>query len=143
MVRGECVVVRFSWKSLGALCAALMVHEERLNSLLEPSWPDVEKVQEEMYKMVDTLMVHAVDQKWFSTFARIGEKEEMVTSQEIGAVSWGSLFCISEILLTIFFCHHCYRQRQMQLLAASMRLIQNMRQTRWTGSGLLKLAGVF
>ncbi len=54
--------------------------------------------------MVDTLMVHAVDQKWFSTFARIGEKEEMVTSQKIYAVSWGSLFCISAILLTnIFF----------------------------------------
>ncbi len=93
-------MVRFTWKSLGALCAALMAHAERLNSLLEPSWPDAEKVQEEMYKMVDTLMVHEVDQKWFSNFARIGEKEEMVTSQEICAVSWGSLFCISAILLT-------------------------------------------
>ena len=63
------VVVRFTRKSLGALCAALMAHAEKLNSLLEPSWPNAEKVQEVMYKMVDTLMYHAVDQKWFSAFA--------------------------------------------------------------------------
>jgi hypothetical protein len=74
-----------------------MAHAERLNSLLELSWPNTKKVQEEMYNMVDTLMVHAVDQKWFSAFAKIGETEEMVTSQEIGAVSWGGLFCISAI----------------------------------------------
>jgi hypothetical protein len=48
--------------------------------------------------MVDTLMVHALDQKWFGTFARIGEKEEMVTSQEIRAVSWGSLICFVYVL---------------------------------------------
>ncbi len=94
----SCIVVKFTWKSLGALFAALVGHAERLNSLLEPLWPDVEKVQEEMYKMVDTLMYHAVDQKWFSAFTQIGEAEEMVTTQEICAVSWGSLLCISVIL---------------------------------------------
>jgi hypothetical protein len=141
MARGEHVVMKFTWKSLGALCAALMVHAERLDSLLKPSWPNAEKVQEEMYAMVDTLMIHVVDQKWFSAFAMIGETEEMVTSQEFCAVSWGSLFCISAILLTKILCHHCHRQRGMHLLAASMWLIQNMSQTRWTGSGLLRLAG--
>jgi hypothetical protein len=59
----------------------------RLNSLLEPSWPDAEKVQEEMYNLVDTLVIHGVDQKWFSTFALIEEAEEMVTTQEIHGVS--------------------------------------------------------
>ena len=93
----SCVVVRFTWISLGALHAALVAHAERLNSLLKPSWPNMEKVQEEMYNMVDILMVHAVDQRWFSAFAQIGEAEEMVTTQEICAVSWGSLFCISVI----------------------------------------------
>jgi hypothetical protein len=141
MARGERVVVKFTWKSLGALCAALMVYAERLNSLLEPSWPDVEKVQEEMYDMVDTLMIHVVDQKWFSAFAKIGEIEEMVTSQKIGAVSWGSLFCISVILLAEILCHHCHRQQGMHLLVASMQLIQSMSRTRWTGSGLLISAG--
>jgi hypothetical protein len=63
------VVVKFTWKSLGALCTALVVHAERLNSLLETSWPDTEKVQNEKYELVDTLMVHGVDQKWFSAFA--------------------------------------------------------------------------
>ncbi len=47
--------------------------------------------------MVDTLLYHAVDQKWFSAFAQIGEAEEMVTTQEIHVVSWGSFFCISVI----------------------------------------------
>jgi hypothetical protein len=91
------VVVRFNRKSLGAICVALVVHAERLNSLLEPSWPNAEKVQDEMYKMVDTLLYHAVDQKWISAFTQIGKVEEMVTTQEICAVSWGSLFCISTI----------------------------------------------
>jgi len=93
----SCIVVKFTWRSLGELCVALMAHAKRLNSLLKPSWPNVEKVQEEMYKIVDTLMYHVVDQKWFSAFAQIGEAEEMVTTQEICAVSWGSLFCISVI----------------------------------------------
>ncbi len=90
-------VVRFTWKSLGALCTALVAHAERLNSLLKLSWLDAEKVQEDMYNMVDTIMVHVVDQKWLSAVAQIGEVEEMVTTQEIHAVSWGSLFCISAI----------------------------------------------
>jgi hypothetical protein len=63
------VEVRFTWKSLGGLCAALVAHAERLNNLLEPSWPDAEEVQEEMYDMKNTLMVHVVDLKWFSPFA--------------------------------------------------------------------------
>ena len=72
---------------------ALVAHAERLNRLHELSWPDAGQVHEEMYNMVDMLMIHAVDQKWFSTFAEIGKKEEMVTSQEICAVSWGGSFC--------------------------------------------------
>ncbi len=82
-----CVVVRFTWRSLGELYVALMACAGRLNSLLEPSWPDAEKVQEEMYHLVDTLVIHGVDQKWFSAFALIKGAEEMVTTQEIHAVS--------------------------------------------------------
>jgi hypothetical protein len=54
----SCIVVRFTWRSLGVLRTALMAHVERLKSLLEPSWPDTEEVQEEMYALVNTLMVH-------------------------------------------------------------------------------------
>jgi hypothetical protein len=50
-----------------------------------------------MYNMVDTLKVHALDQEWFSAFAQIGGTEEMVKTQKIQMVSWGSLFCISAI----------------------------------------------
>jgi hypothetical protein len=70
-----------------------MAHAERLNSLLKPSWPNAEKVHEKMYDMVDTLMIYAVDQKWFSAFAKIWRTEEILTSQEICVVSWGSSFC--------------------------------------------------
>jgi hypothetical protein len=86
-------VVKFSQRSLDDHRAALLAHVERLNSLFKPSWHDVEKVHEEMYNMVDTLMIYAVDQKWFSAFTKIGRTEEMVTSQEIHVVSWGGLFC--------------------------------------------------
>jgi hypothetical protein len=72
MARGKCIVVKFTQESLGALCATLMVHAERLNGLLEPSWPNAEKVHEEMYNMVNMLMIHAVDQKWFSTLSKLG-----------------------------------------------------------------------
>ena len=74
-----------------------MEHAERLNSLLEPSWPNAEEVHKEMYALVDTLMVHGVDQKWFSAFALIEGAEEMVTTQEICVVSWGSLFFVSAV----------------------------------------------
>jgi hypothetical protein len=93
----SCIVVKFTQRSLGALCAALMAHEERLNSLLEPSWPDVEIVQYEMYELVDTLMVHGVDQKWFSAFAQVEGAEEMVTTQEILVMNWCHLFCVSAV----------------------------------------------
>ncbi len=85
----SCIVVKFTWRSLGALCVALVAHAERLNSLLKPSWPNTGKVQDEMYKMVDTLVVRGVDQKWFSAFAQVEGMEEMVTTQEIRAVSLG------------------------------------------------------
>ncbi len=83
----SCIVVKFTWQSLGVLHAALMAHARRLNSLLEPLWPDAEKVQEEMYNLVDTLVRYGVDQKWFSAFALIEGVEEMVTTQETRAVS--------------------------------------------------------
>jgi hypothetical protein len=79
----SCIVVKFTCETLAALCAALMAHAERLNSLLEPSWPDAEEVHEEMYALVDTLMVNGVDQKWLSTFVLIKGAEEIMTTQEI------------------------------------------------------------
>jgi hypothetical protein len=63
MARGQRVVVNFTQDILDALCVALMAHAERLNSLLEQSWPDADKVHEEIYNMVDMLIIHAVDQK--------------------------------------------------------------------------------
>jgi hypothetical protein len=93
MARGQQIVVKFSQEDLDNLCAALLAHVEKLNSLLKPSWPNAEKVHDEMYNMVDTLVILAVDQKWVSAFAKIGRTEEMVSSQEIHVVSWGSLFC--------------------------------------------------
>jgi hypothetical protein len=92
-----CVVVKFTWQSLGVLCAALMAHAGRLNSLFKPSWPDAEQVQVEMYNLVYTLLIHGLDQKWFSTFALVEGAEVMVTTPEIRAVSWSSLFCISAV----------------------------------------------
>ncbi len=86
----SCIVVKFTRESLAALRVALMEHAERLKSLLKLSWPDAEQVHEEMYALVDTLMAHGVDQKWFSTFALIeGAAEEMVTTQETCVVSLG------------------------------------------------------
>jgi hypothetical protein len=91
------IVVKFTCESRAALRAALMDHAERLNSLLEPSWPNEGEVNEEMYALVDTLLIHGVDQKWFSAFALIKGAEEMVTTQEICVVSWCGLFCVSVV----------------------------------------------
>ncbi len=52
---------------------------------------------EEMYALVDTLVIYGTDQKWFSAFALIEGAEEMVTTQEIHAVSWGCLFIVSAV----------------------------------------------
>jgi hypothetical protein len=91
------VVVKFTRQSLGELRAALMAHAGRLNSLLELSWPDAEQVQVEMYNLVDTLLIHGIDQKWFNTFALVEGAEVMVTTPEIHVVSWNSLFCVSAV----------------------------------------------
>ncbi len=50
-----------------------------------------------MYNVVDILLIHGVDQKWFSTFALVEGVEVMVTTPEIRVVSWSSLFCISAV----------------------------------------------
>jgi hypothetical protein len=65
-------VVEFTRESLGSFRTALMAHAERLNSLLELSWPNAEKVHEEMCNMVDKLMIHAVDQKWLVLLPKLG-----------------------------------------------------------------------
>ncbi len=93
----SCIVVKITCETLAALRVALMDHAERLNSLLEPSWPDAEEVHEEMYALVDTLLIHGVDQKRFSAFALTKGAEEMVTTQEIRVVSWCGLFCVSAV----------------------------------------------
>jgi hypothetical protein len=62
------MVVRFSQNSLAVHCAALLEHVERLQDLLRPSWPEAGEIQEEMYHLVDTLMLNGVDQKWFSCY---------------------------------------------------------------------------
>jgi hypothetical protein len=49
------------------------------------------------YALVGTLEAHGVDQKLFSAFAQVDGAEEMVTTQEICAVSWCSLFCVSAV----------------------------------------------
>ncbi len=134
----SCIVVTFTHGSLAALRAALIDHAERLNSLFELSWPNAEEVHEEMYALVDTLLIHGVDQKWFSTFTLIEGAEEMVATQEILAVSWGCfVFCFFGTFLSKILFHQCHRQRGIQLLAAFTRLIQNMSRTHLTGNGSL------
>ncbi len=86
------MVVRLSRESLGALCAAILEHAGRLETLLRPSWPDVEEIGNEMYGLVDTLMAAGVDQKWFSGYAVVEGEEVMLTTPGICAVSF--YFCM-------------------------------------------------
>jgi hypothetical protein len=89
----SCVVVELSWRSLAVLCTALLEHAERLEDLLRPSWLNAEEIGNEMNRLVDTLMVNGVDQKWFSGYAQVEGVEVMLTSLETHAVSLG--FCLS------------------------------------------------
>jgi hypothetical protein len=85
----SCVVVRFSQDSLANLCAAILGHAERLQALLRPSWPNAVEIQDKMYRLVDTLMLNGVDQKWFSGYALVEGAEVMLTTPEIRAVGLG------------------------------------------------------
>ncbi len=87
------VVVKFSQKSLANFCMALLGHAERLQDLLRPSWPNAGEIQDKMYRLVDTLMLNGVDQKWFSSYALVEGAEVMLMTPEIHAVSLG--FCLS------------------------------------------------
>jgi hypothetical protein len=80
------VVVRFSRDSLAILRAAILGHAERLQDLLRPSWPDAGEIQDKMYRLVDTLMLNGVDQKWFSGYALVEGAEVMLTTSAIRAV---------------------------------------------------------
>jgi hypothetical protein len=84
-------LLRFSRERLAILCAALLEHAERLQDLLRPSWPDAGEIQE-MYRMVDTLMLSGLDQKWFSTYILVEGAEEMLMTMKICEVSLGFLF---------------------------------------------------
>jgi hypothetical protein len=86
------VVVRFSQDSLAILCAAILRHAKGLQALLRPSWPDAREIQDEMYHLVDTLMLNGVDQKWFSGYALVEGAVLMLTTPEIRAVGLGFLF---------------------------------------------------
>jgi hypothetical protein len=88
----SCVVVRFSRDSLANLCVAILGHAERLQALLRPSWPDAGEIQDEMYRLMDTLMLNGVDQKWFSGYALVEGAKVMLTTPEIRAVGLGFLF---------------------------------------------------
>jgi hypothetical protein len=86
------VVVRFSRDSLANLRAAILGHAERLQALLRPSWPNAGEIQDKMYRLVDTLMLNGVDQKWFSGYALVEGAEVMLRTPEIRAVGLGFLF---------------------------------------------------
>ncbi len=87
-------LLRFSRDSLAILLLrpAILVHVERLQALLRPSWPDAGEIQDEMYHLVDTLMSAGVDQKWFSAYILVEGAEVMLTTLEIRAVGLGFLF---------------------------------------------------
>ncbi len=88
----SCVVVRFSRDSLAILRTAILGHAERVQDLLRPSWPDAGEIQDKMYRLVDTLMLNGVDQKWFSGYTLVEGAEVMLTPPEIHVVGLGFLF---------------------------------------------------
>ncbi len=100
-------LLRFSRERLAILRAAILWHAERLQALLRPSWPNAGEIQDEMYRLVDTLMSAGVDQKWFSAYMLVEGAELMLTTPEIHVVGLG--FCLSacnDILTNRFFCRH-------------------------------------
>jgi hypothetical protein len=103
-------VVSMSWEGLGALCAAILEHAGRLESLLRSSWPDAEEIRNEMYGLVDTLMAAGVDQKWFSGYTKVEEEEVMLMTPGIRAVSFDfSMSFCDNILTKKYFSSSHYR----------------------------------
>ena len=106
------VVLKMSREGLGALCAAILEHAGRLESLLRPSWPDAEEIGNEIYHLVDILMCAGVDQKWFSGYALVEGEEVMLTTPGIRAVGFD--FCMiscDNILNKNNFSSSHYRQQ--------------------------------
>ncbi len=85
-------LLQFSREHLAILRSAILGHAERLQALFRPSWPDAGEIQDEMYRLVDTLMSAGVDQKWFSAYILVEGAEVMLTTPEIHAVGLGYLF---------------------------------------------------
>ncbi len=96
----SCAVVKMSREGLGALCASILEHSGRLESLLRPSWPDAEEIGNEMYHLVDILMCAGVDQKWFSGYAVVEGEEVILMTPGICAVSFDFSMSFCDKILT-------------------------------------------
>ncbi len=106
-------LLRFSRKRLAILCAALLEHAERLHNLLRLSWPNGGEIQEEMYRLVNTLMLSGLDQKWFSTYILVEGVEVMLTTTKIREVRLGFLFeLLDDVWLTEFLPSPLKRSRK-------------------------------
>jgi hypothetical protein len=138
----SCVVVKFSRNSLAILCAALLGHAGRLQDLLRPSWPDTGEIQVEMYRLVDTLMLNGVDQKWFSGYALVEGVEVMLTTQEIRAVCLGFfLSACNEVLTNRIFANTFLQAAGNVIISCVQAAHEKYRQTLRIGSRSLRGPG--
>ncbi len=128
------VVVRMSREGLGTLRAAILKHAGNLESLLRPSWPDVEEIGNEMYHLVDTLMRSGVDQKWFSGYAVVEGEEVMLMTPGIRAVSFNfcMISCDNVLNINNFSSSH-YRQQGTLSSVVFVLVMKNSSRTNWAG----------
>jgi hypothetical protein len=130
----SCVVVRMSREGLGTLHVATLKHAGNLESLLRPSWPNAEEIGNEMYHLVDILMLSGVDQKWFSGYAVDEGEEVMLTTPGIRAVSFN--FCMiscNNVLNKNNFSSSHYRQQGTLSSVVFVLVMKNSSQTIWAG----------
>ncbi len=128
------IVVSMSREGLGTLRAAILKHAGNLENLLRPSWPDAEKIGNEMYHLLDILMRSGVDQKWFSGYAVVEGEEVMLTTLGICAASFD--FCMiscDNVLNKNNFSSFRYRQQGSLSSVVFVLVMKNSSQTIWAG----------
>jgi hypothetical protein len=128
------VVVSMSREGLGTLHTAILKHAGNLESLLRPSWPNVEEIGNEMYGLVDILMRSGVDQKWFSGYAIVEGEEVMLTTLGICAVGFD--FCMiscDNVLNKNKFSSSNYRQQGTLSSVVFVLVMKNSSRTIWVG----------
>jgi hypothetical protein len=127
-------MVDMTVEKLNKLCRQLKNIAHNLADLLLPEWSSALDITNELHRKREAVDEYSLNQRWFSTHARVEGTVMMVTTPEIHRVSQNIFDYITQTLWLIVMHYIFDRIFCRQSLVVLILLILNMMQTVWIGS---------